>query len=93
MIRRNEAKMIAEELYALIRTDCMRFTKEYMDTTHEEYLNIKEAAKILGWSVFTLYRNKKLIGSYTKVGKELRFPKSHLLKMISEGRLKSPNVK
>lgn len=89
MIRRSEAKMIAEELFSLIRNDCNKVAKEYVATVNECYLNIQEAADIIGWSTSTLYKKKDMIGAYTKIGNQLRFPKSVLLQLIREGKLKS----
>lgn len=92
MIRRQEAKMIAEELYMLIRPDLRKATKDMLEKDTEEFLNIKDAAALIGCSPSTLYKTKDRIGAYTKVGNQLRFPKSALMQLIREGKLKSPNV-
>ena len=65
---RAEAKMIAEELYKLMRKG---------DVLPERYLNAKEAAELLGRPLRTLY-NKVSELPHTKVGKHLRFKESSL---------------
>lgn len=85
---RREAKMIAEELFHLIRKDCQAAAHEVAVAEHEEYLNIKEAAALLKCSPLTLYKMKERICCYTKIGNQLRFPKSKLLKLLSEGKLR-----
>lgn len=91
MLRRGEAKMIAEELFALIRTDIKKIVKEMTQADQEEYLDINQAAALLRCSPHTLYKTKEKTG-YTKFGNKLRFRKSTLLQMMKEGKLKGPNV-
>lgn len=88
-IRRHEAKMIAEELFALIRGECASAVKEITETEHESYLSVPEACALLNCSPWTLYKKKDAaIGTYTKIGNKLRFRKSALLKAMREGKFK-----
>lgn len=97
-LRRQEAKMIAEELFGLLKDDFRKVAKNVAEsvaqTDYEEYLNINEAASILKISPGTLYRTKDRLvkGSYTKVGNQLRFPKSVLMRQIHEGRMRGENM-
>lgn len=92
-IRRHEAKMIAEELYSLLKNDCKKVVQQVAETETDEYLDMKEAAALLKCSPWTLYRKKDTaVGAYTKIGNKLRFRKSVLLKAIYEGKFKGDNV-
>ena len=55
---RNHAKMIAEELFKIIRKDCIEATKEIVKDETEEFICLKEAARILGISPSTMYKKK-----------------------------------
>lgn len=89
-LRRHEAKMIAEELFALISNDVKKVTTAIAGAGQEEYLNLNDTAAFLSMSKSTLYKKKDDIGCYTKVGRQIRFSKSALIKSINEGRLKLP---
>lgn len=92
-IRRHEAKMIAEELFSLLRNDCKKAAKEVVEIETDEYLDMEEAAALLKCSKWTLYKRKdSAIGAYTKIGNKLRFRKSVLLKALREGKFKGENV-
>lgn len=93
-IRRNEAKMIAEELYSLIKSDCSKVVKEVADRETEEYISVKEAAAILKCSTWTIYRKKDTAigGAYTKIGHKIRFKKSAIIKALEEGKFKPEYV-
>lgn len=54
-MNRNEAKMVAEELYKLIHKDVRNIVSQTVKEETEEWIGAKEAAKVLGWSVGTLY--------------------------------------
>lgn len=82
------ADLLAKAICKNLRKELIKLAKDIAYSQTEEYLNIKEAAAILGWSTSTLYKKKDKIGAYTKIGNQLRFPKSTLLQMIREGRLK-----
>ena len=92
IMTRAQAKIIAEELYKLMRKDILFVVQETTIDENEEYLTSVEAAKMLGWSIGTLYNRKKDIGSYIKVGNQLRFPKTKLKRIIESGRLKGSSV-
>lgn len=84
-IKRSEAKMIAEELYKLIRKDVVEVAKDVTADETEEYLTVKEAAKILGWSTANVYRRKDDLKCYVRLNGSLRFPKSQLHRVIQTG--------
>lgn len=84
---RNHAKMIAEELYKILRHDVVEASKEVVKQETEEYLSVKDVAKILGWSTYTVYRRKDDIGCYVKSKNRLLFIKSQVHKSIQQGRL------
>lgn len=48
MMTRREARMVAEELYALMQRD-----KDNAES--KRYINARQAAEMLGWSLRTLY--------------------------------------
>ena len=50
-MNRNEAKMVAEELYKLIHKDVRNIVSQTVKEETEEWIGAKEAAKVLGWSV------------------------------------------
>lgn len=86
-ITRNQAKMIAEELYKIIRKDVVSAAKDIVVEETDELINSNDAAKILNWSVGTLYNRKNDIGSFVKVGNRLMFSKRALMQRISSGSL------
>lgn len=71
---RTEAKMIAKELYKLIKKDLPLLVRDVTD----EYLNTKEAAQFLGVSVHYIYKNIDDI-PHTNIGKLHKFKKSALM--------------
>ena len=71
-ITRKEARMIAEELFALLKKE---------QAVPERYLSAKEAAELLGMPLGTLYHKVDGI-PHTKVGKRLRFTESGLRKYM-----------
>lgn len=87
MITRSQAKMIAEELHKLIRKDVVETVKEIVIEETDEFINSVEAAKILNWSMKTLYNRRDDVGSYVKVGNRLMFSKRALKQRISSGAL------
>ena len=52
-MNRSEAKMVAEELYKLLHKDVKTLITQTVKEETEEWINSKEAAAILGWSVGT----------------------------------------
>jgi DNA binding domain, excisionase family len=71
-LTRKDARMIAEELFALMQKE---------KAVPERYLNAKEAAELLGMPLGTLYHKVGGI-PHTKVGKRLRFTESTLRKYM-----------
>ena len=71
-LTRKDARMIAEELFALMQKE---------KAVPERYLNAKEAAELLGMPLGTLYHKVGGI-PHTKVGKRLRFTESSLRKYM-----------
>lgn len=90
-ITREEARLIAQELMALIRPDIKKVVKEITERDQEEFLTLSQAAQMLGISPGTLYRTKYRIG-YTKVGNQLRFPKSSLIRAVYNGKMRAENA-
>lgn len=84
-LTRNQAKMIAEELYKLIRKDVVSAATEVMQDETEEYLCVKDAARMLGWSVSNVYKHKDDLKCYVRLNGRLRFPKSQLHRVIQSG--------
>lgn len=82
MITKREARMIAEELFSMIRKDLQSAMTEVAVESADKYMSVKEAAEMLGWSVRTLYNNIKDI-PHVKVGKHLRFSEQSLRRYIN----------
>lgn len=80
-MNRTEAKMVAEELYKLIHKDVKTIITKTVKEETEEWIITEEAAKILGWSVGTLYNRIEEI-PHTKLNNRLRFKKSTLLQYL-----------
>lgn len=78
---RTEARILAEELYKLMRKDVKRIVEETVIECSDEWVGVGEAANILGCSVGTLYNNISNI-PHTKNGRLLRFKKSALIKYL-----------
>ena len=87
IMTRAQAKLIAEELYKLLKKDILEVSKQVTLDENEVYLTSVDAAKMLGWSVGTVYNRKNDIGGFIKVGNQLRFPKTRLRRIIESGRL------
>jgi excisionase family DNA binding protein len=66
------AKMVAQEYYKLQQKNHL---------IKDTYLNTKQAAEMLGWSVRTLYNKADEI-PHVKVGKSLRFSERRLREYI-----------
>ena len=84
---RKQAKMIAEELYSLMKSDIEDVAKEVVRSENEEFLSAKQVAELLHWHPATVYRHKDDIGCYVKNQGKLLFVKSQLYKAIQSGRL------
>ena len=76
---RNEARIIAVELYKLMKDDVKKHVHEFVMEEQEEWLSPKQAADILGVSVsFVLHSELPK----TKVGKLNRYRKSDIVKLL-----------
>lgn len=84
---RAQAKMIAEELYKLVKGDVVDAAKEVTKQETEEYLSVKEVAQMLKWAPITVYRRKDDIGCYVKSKNRILFIKSQVHRAIQLGRL------
>lgn len=82
---RAQAKMIAEELYKMIHKDIKEVSKEVSVVETDEWICVKEAARYLDMSVSNLYKNKDLIGCYTKINGRLKFSKIMLDRRLRMG--------
>ena len=81
IMNRTEARIIAEELYKLMRKDVKRLVEETIIECSDEWIGVGEAANILGCSVGTLYNNIDSV-PHTKNGRLLRFRKASLIKYL-----------
>lgn len=86
-ITRKDAKLIAEELFKLVRGDVVNAAKEVTKIETEEYMTPKDVARLLGWHPVTVYKKKDVLGCYVKIKNRLLFPKSKLHAVIQSGRL------
>ncbi|MDE7421744.1 MAG: helix-turn-helix domain-containing protein [Muribaculaceae bacterium] len=86
-ITRKDAKMIAEELFRMMRGDVISAAKEITKLETEEYYTPKDVARILGWNQYTVYKKKDILGCYVRINNRLLFPKSKLHAAIQSGRL------
>lgn len=90
----NTADILAQAICRNMRKELMKMAKEIALQQSEQFLSIEETAAFLGCSVSNIYKNKDtlLMGTYVKFGKQLRFPKSQLIKMMNAGQFKSANI-
>ena len=78
---RTEARMVAQELYKLIKNDILRQVSETAINESGWNLNIDQASEILGWKPKTI-RNKIKEIPHIKVGGRLRFSEYKLRKYL-----------
>ena len=71
-MNRADARLVAEELYKIMRKEGL---------VDDKVIGAEEVAEILGCSTETIYRKSTDI-PHTKVGKTLRFFKSDIIKML-----------
>ena len=79
---RNDAKLIAEELYKLIHKDVKLYVSTAVEAETEEWLNTQQAAEFLGVSLSYIKKNITDI-PHTKIGKLNKFKKSTLLQFLN----------
>lgn len=76
---RHEARLVAEELYKLIKDDVKKHVRELVKEEQDDWLSPKQAADILGVSVsFVMHSDIPK----TKVGKLNRYRKSDIVNML-----------
>lgn len=76
---RNEARLIAEELYKLMKDDVKKHVRELVKEEQEDWLSPKQAADILGVSVsFVMHSDLPK----TKIGRMNRYRKSDIVNML-----------
>lgn len=78
---RTEARMVAEELYKLLKKDIIGRVSKITTEANDKQLSTKEAAKYLGCKPKTIYNNISQIPHY-KVGRHLRFSEMALAEFI-----------
>ena len=88
MFTRNQARMIAEELYKMLRSDVRDVTEAIAEDENEEFITLKEAAAMLSISPSNLYKTKDQYGCYTKINGRIKFAKSRLKKTILNGQIR-----
>ena len=69
---RTEARMVAEELFKLVRPLVVEHLNSITAEVIDETFSIKEAAKYLGCKEKTIYNKNKEIPHF-KIGRSLRF--------------------
>jgi len=77
---RNEARLIAIELYKLMKDDIKRHVHEIVKEENEEWLNTKQVAELMGMSVSYV---KQSDIPHTKVGRLNRYKKSDIQKLMN----------
>lgn len=76
---RNEARLIATELYKLMKDDVKKHVRELVKEEQDDWLSPKQAADILGVSVsFVMHSDLPK----TKVGRMNRYKKSDIIRMM-----------
>lgn len=76
---RNEARLIATELYRLMKDDVKKHVRELVKEEQEDWLSPKQAADILGVSVsFVMHSDLPK----TKVGRMNRYRKTDVVKLL-----------
>jgi len=79
---RNEARLIAIELYKLMKDDVKKYVHEIVMEETDEWLNIQQVAEYMGMSVGYIKDHIKDI-PHTKVGRINRFRKSDIQKIMN----------
>lgn len=76
-----EAKMIACELYKLMKCDIKKHVSEFVKEEQEEWLNIVQVSEFMGVSVGYVKDHIHEI-PHTKVGRLNRFRKSDIVRLM-----------
>lgn len=77
---RSEARLVAEELYKLMRKDVKQLVQQSVLEETEEWLTTKQAAELMGMSVSYIEHSDI---PRTKVGRLNRYKKSDIQKMMN----------
>ena len=77
---RNDAKMIAEELYKLMKKDIKQLVRQSVSEGTEEWLTTEQTARMMG--VSTSYIKQHDI-PHSKVGRMNRYKKSDIQKLMN----------
>lgn len=76
---RNEAKILAQEIYKLMKKDIKELVSQAVAEETDEYMSTKQAAELLGVSISYLLHSDL---PKTKVGKLNKYKKSDLIKSL-----------
>lgn len=77
---RNEAKILAEELYKLMKKDVKQLVQQSVRDENDEWLTTKQTAELMGMSVSHVLHNDI---PHSKVGNRNRYRKSDIQKMMN----------
>lgn len=80
-MNRSEARIIAEELYKLMKDDIKKHVSEFVKEEKEEWLNIVQVSEFMGVSVGYIKDHIHEI-PHTKVGRLNRFRKSDIVRLM-----------
>lgn len=78
--------IIVDRLYKKMSRDVKEITSQMVLDEKEEYLCVKDVARILKCCPMTVYNRKDDIGCYIKSGHRILFPKSQLHRAIQAGK-------
>ena len=82
-MNRTDAKMIAEELYKLVRKELRTVAENLVIEDTDEFLTVDEAADFMRLSKSTLYKKRKVIPC-VKIKGSLRYSKNALIKYMNK---------
>lgn len=78
---RNEARILAQELYKLMKGDIKKHIHEIVSKEQEEWMNVVQVSEFMGVSVAYVNAHIHEI-PHTKVGRLNRFRKSDIIRMM-----------
>lgn len=77
---RNECRLIAEELYKLMRKDVKQLVQQSVSEETDEWLTTEQAARMMGVSISYIKQNDI---PHSKVGRLNRYRKSDIQKLMN----------
>lgn len=77
---RSEARMLAEELYKLMRKDVKQLVQQSVSEETDEWLTTEQAARMMGVSISYIKQNDI---PHSKVGRLNRYRKSDIQKLMN----------